>query len=167
MSRRVVIDSLAFAREGGSLHGELPVAGLARLLDALSDSGGSIAYRLRGLTGPRNEPWLVLEADGAQIVRCQRCLEGIVHPVRIRSLLELVGDEKEPTQEEIEDDAKDFLAAEKELDVAALIEDELILALPVAPRHEDCVLPDAGGRPEEMERVSPFSALAGLKGKLG
>jgi uncharacterized protein len=167
MSRRVVIDSLAFAREGGSLHGELPVAGLARLLDALSDSGGNIAYRLRGLTGPRNEPRLALEVDGVLSVRCQRCLEGIVHPVRIRSLLELVGDEKEPTQEEIEDDAKDFLVAEKELDVAALIEDELILALPVAPRHEDCVLPAAGRLAEEVESASPFSALAGLKGRLG
>ncbi|MDR2452105.1 MAG: YceD family protein [Candidatus Accumulibacter sp.] len=167
MPRRVVIDSLAFAREGGSLHGELPVAGLARLLDALSDSGGSIVYRLRGLTGPRNEPRLFLEVDGALIVRCQRCLEGIVHPVGIRSLLELVGDEKEPTQEEIEDDAKDFLVAEKELDVVALIEEELILALPVAPRHEDCALPDAGDRLGETESVSPFAALAGLKGKLG
>jgi uncharacterized protein len=165
MSRRVVIDSLVLVREGGSLHGELPVAGFARLLGALSDSGGSIVYRLQGLMGPRNEPRLLVEVDGALLVRCQRCLEGIVYPVRIRSLLELVGDEKELTQEEIEDDAKDFLVAERELDVAALIEDELLLALPVAPRHEDCVLPDAGGL-EEAGRVSPFSALAGLKGKL-
>jgi uncharacterized protein len=166
MSQRVVIDSLAFAREGGLLQGELPVASLARLLDALADSTGGIAYRLQGQMGPRSEPRLVLEVDGALIVRCQRCLEGIGHPVRIRSLLELVEDEAEPTQEEIEDDAKDFLVARKEFDVEALVEDEIILALPVAPRHEDCVLPDAGGRPEEVERVSPFSALASLKGKL-
>ena len=166
MSQRVVIDSLAFAREGGVLHGELPVASLTRLLDLLTDSTGRIAYRLRGRMGPRSEPRLILEVDGVLSVRCQRCLEGIGHPVRIRSLLELVEDEREPTQEEIEDDAKDFLVARKELDVEALVEDEIILALPVAQRHEDCVLPDLGGRLEEVERGSSFSVLASLKGKL-
>ena len=37
MSRRVLIDSLAFAREGGSLQGELPVSSLVRVLDMLAD----------------------------------------------------------------------------------------------------------------------------------
>ena len=95
-------------------------------------------------------------------VCCQRCLEGIDYPVRIRSLLELVGNEEELTQEEIEDDSKDFLTARKELDVAELVEDEIILDLPTAPRHESCVLPDAGAQPE---KESPFSALRSLKDK--
>jgi uncharacterized protein len=101
--------------------------------------------------------------DGSLSVCCQRCLEGIDYPVRIRSLLELVKDGEEPTQEEIEDDSKDFLPAQKELDVVELIEDEIILDLPVAPRHENCVLPDTGG---PSEKVSPFSVLECLKGKI-
>jgi uncharacterized protein len=163
MSRPVVIDSLAFAREGGSLQGKLRVASLVRLFDELTDSTGEIVYCLRGRVGPLGEAQIVLEVDGVLSLRCQRCLERIDHPVRIRSLLELVGEKEEPTQEEIEDDSKDFLVAQKELDVGALIEDEIILDLPVAPRHDDCVLPDAGGRPE---KVSPFSVLACLKGKV-
>lgn len=162
MSQRVVIDSLAFAREGGSLQGELPVASLARALDMLAGSAGTLSYRMQGQMGPRNRAQLVLEVDGTLSVCCQRCLEGIDYPVRIRSLLELVKDEEELTQEEIEDDSKDFLTAQRELDVVELIEDEVILDLPPAPRHESCALPETGGR---TEKESPFSVLKGLKGK--
>ena len=163
MSQRIVIDSLAFAREGGLLQGELPVASLTRVLDLLVDSTGCLGYRVQGQMGPRNRPQLMLQLDGVLSVCCQRCLEGIDYPVRIRSLLELVKDEEELTQEEIEDDSRDFLTAQKELDVVGLIEDEVILDLPPAPRHDSCALPDAG---RQTEKVSPFSVLKGLKGKV-
>ena len=162
MSQRVVIDSLVFAREGRSLQGELPVAGLVRVLDLLTDPAGKISYRLEGQLGARNETQLVLRIDGTLSLRCQRCLEGIDYPVKVRSLLELVKDEEELTQEEIEDDSRDFLVAQKELDVVELIEDEIILDLPPAPRHESCALP---GGVQDVEKVSPFSVLKSLKGK--
>ena len=163
MSQRIVIDSLAFAREGSSLQGELPVAGLIRVLDMLVDSTGALSYRVQGQMGPRNRPQLVLQLDGVLSVRCQRCLEGIDYPVRVCSLLEMVKDEEELTQEEIEDDSRDFLVAQKELDVVELIEDEVILDLPPALRHESCTLPEAG---QKTEKVSPFSVLKSLKGRV-
>jgi uncharacterized protein len=158
MSQRVIIDSVVFARESGLLQGDLPVAELARVLDTLTASDGNLAYRVRGRVEPRKRPQLAVDVDGMLSVRCQRCLEGIDYPVRIRSLLELVEEGEEPTQEEIEDDSKDFLVAQKELDVVALIEDEIILDLPVAPRHENCVLPDTGKR---LVELSPFAILKG------
>ena len=163
MSRRVVIDSLVFAREGRSLQGELPVSSLARILDMLADQEGELNYRVQGQMSPRRRPQLILEVDGRLSLRCQRCLEGIDYPVRVRSVLELISDEEDLTQEEIEDDSKDFLTAQKELDVVELIEDEVILDLPPAPRHESCTLPEAG---RQAEKVSPFSVLKGLKGKV-
>lgn len=162
MSQRIVIDSNAFAREASLLEGEVPVAELARVLDLLVDSDGSLQYRLEGLLDDRNKPQVKLRLDGQLAVRCQRCLEGIVHPLRIRSVLEFVEDENDLTQEDIEDDSKDFLPAQRELDVIALIEDEIILDLPSAPRHESCALPDAK---LETEKVSPFSVLQGLKSR--
>jgi uncharacterized protein len=54
------------------------------------------------------------------------------------------------------------LPVERELDVAELVEDEILLALPVAPRHEKCGLP---GVADAGERINPFAALSGLKGK--
>jgi uncharacterized protein len=162
MSQRIVINRLAFAREAGSLQGELPIADLTRVLDRLVDSAGSLRYRVEGRVATRNRPQLLLQVDGALSVCCQRCLEGIDYPVEVRSVLEFVNDEEELSQEEIEDDSKDFLPAQSELDVIALIEDELILDLPSAPRHESCALPDTG---QGSGKISPFSVLRGFRGK--
>lgn len=162
MSQRIVVNSLVFAREARSLQGELPVASLARILDKLTDSAGSLSYRVEGRLGPRNKAQLLLQLDGKLSVCCQRCLEGIDYPIKVRSVLEFVDNEEDLTQEEVEDDSKDFLPAQSELDVVALIEDEIILDLPSAPRHDSCALPDIG---QGTVKVSPFSVLQGLKGK--
>jgi len=161
MSRRIVIDSVSFARESRSQHGELLVADLVRVLDLLTDSAGSLRYRLDGRLSSRKRPQLLLQLDGSLSVCCQRCLEGIDYPVEVRSVLEFVNEE-DLTQEEIEDDSKDFLPVESELDVVALIEDEIILNLPSAPRHDSCVLPDSG---QSAGSQSPFSVLKGFLGK--
>lgn len=112
--------------------------------------------------GARNRSQLWLELDGTLTLCCQRCLEGVEYPLEVRSLLEFVDDEDELTQEEIEDDSRDFLLSQKELDVMALIEDEIILALPTAPCHESCAMPKAS---QGTANVSPFSVLTGLKGR--
>jgi len=162
MSQGIVIDSLAYALETGSQQGELPIASLTRVLDLLVDSTGVLSYRVDGKMSSRKRPQLVLAVDGVLALCCQRCLERIDYPVRVRSLLEFVTDEEELTQEEIEDDTKDFLPAQAAVDVVALIEDEIILDLPPAPRHERCALPSAA---TENEVLSPFSVLKGFKGK--
>lgn len=162
MSQPIVIDCRIFAREARDLQGELPVASLARTHDLLVDHAGVLRYRLEGRLGSKNRPQLLLELGGVLLVRCQRCLEVIRFPLEIRSVLEFVESEEELTQEEMEDDSKDFLTVEKEFDVAALIEDEIILDLPAAPRHESCELPGAGqGKGED----SPFLVLKGFKGR--
>ena len=113
--------------------------------------------------GARRRPQLHLQLDGMLSVRCQRCLEGVEFPLQVSNVLEFVDDEDELTQEEIEDDSKDYLPAQSEVDVVALIEDEIILGLPSAPRHESCALPAAAQRDG---KVSPFAALKDLKGKV-
>ena len=162
MSQRIVINSLVFAREAGSLQGELPVAELTRVLDLLASSASSLSYRLEGRLGESGRPQLLLQLDGVLSVCCQRCLEGINYPLKVRNVLEFVDDEDDLTQEEVEDDSMDFLPAQSEIDVVALIEDEIILSLPSAPRHESCALPDAR---QGMSEVSPFSVLKGFVGK--
>ncbi len=162
MSQRIVIDSLVFAREERVLRGEIPVAELTRVLDMLTDSAGSLVYRVEGRLSSQNRSQLFLHIDGVLSLCCQRCLDRLDYPLRVRSVLEFVNDENELTQEEMEDDSKDFLLAQDELDVVALIEDEVILDLPPAPRHESCALPEAG---QGTGRVSPFSVLKDFKGK--
>jgi uncharacterized protein len=162
MSRQFVIDSLVFAREAGSLHGELPIAALARALDLLADSSGCLAYRVEGRVSTRNRSQLLVQIKGVLSLCCPRCLEGVTYPIAIHSLLEFVDNDDNLTQDEIEDDSRDYLVEQKELDVAALIEDEIILSLPSMLCHESCAMPEAK---QGSASVSPFSSLTGLRDK--
>lgn len=161
MSHRIVIDCWGFARGAESLEGELPVARLTRTHDLLTDTVGHLKYRVQGKLSERGWPQLELQIDGRLSVCCQRCLEGIDYPLEVRSVLEFVGDETALAEEDLEEDSVDFLPAQDEIDVVALIEDEIILSLPSAPRHDNCALPRAG---QGTEKISPFSVLKTLKG---
>ena len=155
-------DAFAFARDSRVLEGTLAIAELGRLQDLLAGTDGMLAWRLDGFPGERGEPLLRLTVAGRLALACQRCLEAVAFDLDIDSLLEIVPAGTELSQDELEDDTRDFLPVERELDVAELVEDEILLALPVAPRHEKCGLPGAAGA---GERINPFAALAGLRGK--
>ncbi len=160
MSQQIVIDSKVFAREGRVLEGSLDLAALPRLADLLLAREGQLVYRLEGRVSTDNKPQLWLVVSGLLPLGCQRCLERVDHELEVDSLLELIDDEADLTQDDLEDDSRDFIVADKSLDVAALIEDEVILALPAVPQHLDCALPEGG---QGNAKVSPFSALAALK----
>lgn len=163
MSQQPIIDSLAFVRDSGVLEREVAVSSLERLRDQLAMDEGVVSYRLQGLKGERGQPQLWLQAHGVLLLRCQRCLEAVSFELDVDSLLELVREEAELSQEDLEDDGKDFLPVSEALDVVALVEDEILLSLPLIPRHEVCGLP---AEKRAGEQQSPFAALAGLKGKL-
>lgn len=162
MSRQLTIDSFAFARDGRVLEGTLAISDLERLHDLLAEVSGEVRYRLHGLKGERGQSQLRLTVSGSLPLACQRCLEAIRFDVEVDSVLELVPEGADMSQDELEDDTRDFLPVAGSLDVAELVEDEILLTLPVAPRHEDCGLPGAA---EAGERISPFADLAKLKGK--
>ena len=162
MPQPIVIDSLVFARQGRVLKGEVAIADLERVVDLLVDTTGSLTFLAEGRVSEQNRPQLLLCIDGVLSLRCQRCLEGVDYPLAVRSLLEFVENEDDLTQEELEDDSRDFLEADSEFDVSALIEDEILLGLPLAPRHDGCELPGTGNAGGVQ---SPFSVLRELKGK--
>lgn len=157
-----ISDAFAFARDGRVLEGTLPVFDLERLHDLLAEAGGEVKYRLQGFKGERGEFMLHLTVSGVLPLACQRCLESVPFDLGVDNLLELVPEGADLSQDELEDDTRDFLPVVRELDVTELVEDEILLVLPVAPRHEKCGLP---GSAEAGERINPFAALSGLKGK--
>jgi len=160
MFTRPFIDSLDFANRGGELSGEVPMAELPRMADILADSDGKISYVVRGLTGKDGKPQLELMLDGMCNLRCQRCLNALSYPVKLVSRLRLVS-EGEVDSTDIEDDEVDSIPAEKRLEVLALLEEELLLSLPIAPKHGlgECQIAVEG-----LNRSnSPFAVLAGLK----
>jgi hypothetical protein len=163
MSRRVVIDSQVFGREGGSLQGELPVVSLRRLHDLLTDTAGSLVYRIAGAIGLSNRPQLLVEVDGVCLYCCQRCLEPVEYPLELRSLLEFVDHDSDLTQEELEDDSRDFPSACEGAGCCRTDRgrDPSGAALRAASRR----LHAARRWCRNLTKVSPFSVLAGLTGK--
>ncbi len=157
-----ISDAFAFARDGRVLEGTLATVSLERLHDLLAEVDGEVVFHLHGFKGERGESLLRLVVTGSIPLSCQRCLEAVPYDLDVDSLLELVPAGAELSQDELEDDTRDFLPVERDLDVAELVEDEILLALPVAPRHEKCGLP---GLADAGERINPFAALSGLKGR--
>ena len=157
----IVIDSCEFAREGRDLVGELTVADLPRLTDVLAENVGVLSCRLSGGRGEDGKLFLLLEVEGELCLKCQRCLGPLPYPLSIVSRLQLVPPGAPWPDEALADDAADAIEALSEQPVLSLIEDEVLLALPVAPRHEACALPAPGDWAGRV--ASPFSALARLK----
>ena len=158
-----ISDAFAFSREGRVVEGTLALSSLERLYDLLAETAGEVDFRIGGLTGERGESLLHLEVSGSLPLACQRCLEAVAFELDVDIFLELLPESVEVSQDEMEDDTRDFLPVAGKLDVAELVEDEILLALPVAPRHERCGLP---GSVVAGERIYPFAQLAGLRGKL-
>lgn len=161
MSQRCLIpDPFKFAAEGRKLSGTIPSADLRRLADVLLDASGEVAYELSGELGVDRKPRLRLRATGVFPLQCQRCLGRMEWPLNIETLLELVRPGQAIPEGELENDEFDVIEATPDLDVRALVEDEIVLAVPIAPRHEKCDVP----RPSDgAEKKSPFAALEKLR----
>lgn len=157
-----VIDSMSFAREGRRLDGEVEVGTLLRLTDALADTSGSLRFVVSGDGGPDGDFYLVLTVDGILALCCQRCLEPYQFPVSVERRFLLVDAGQEWPDDELADDNFDAIVAEPEMDVVALVEQEVVLALPLAPRHDICTAPRTANVRNNMNS-SAFAALAALK----
>jgi uncharacterized protein len=160
MFTRPIIDSLEFARKGMETSGEVPMAELPRMAELLSDQEGKIAFVLRGLEGKDGKPMLALKLNGSCNLSCQRCLKPLQYSVQLMSVLRLI-EEGELNQSDIEDDEVDNIPADKRLDVLNLLEEELLLSIPIAPKHEPgiCQIATEG----IIRSDNPFAVLAGLK----
>jgi len=129
-------DAFKLARERESLGGTVDAATLARLSDRVDDTPAPIAWRIVGTADSQGRPALDVELEGVVRLECQRCLQMMDWPVRQRTTLALARDDVDVARLDAESDDEVVLASTP-LDPAALVEDELVLALPYAPRHAD------------------------------
>ncbi len=169
------LDLRGLARDAGELHGELALESLARFGQscepALADErlpavAWSARAELRNIAGARMQLWLHLHAQAQVRLQCQRCLLPMHEALAAQRSFLFVSDEAEAARldEEMEDDV---LVLPARLDLTELVEDELILALPLVPRHDVCEPPlslDAhGAELPEPKRPNPFAALEALR----
>lgn len=153
------IDGLQFARSGSLREGTLDAGQLPRLAE-LHYAVRRAGFRLSGAINGNGKPVLNLRATAEGSMPCQRCLGQVDTALAVDAELLL-----SRSLEEIEsaDDDLDRVLAGREMDVAALVEDELILGLPMVPRHEACGAAVAGRDAAAVARPSPFAALAALR----
>jgi uncharacterized protein len=168
------LDVEAFAKHGESLQGEWPMATMQRLIDCCHPQGveapqASVRWRARGelraSITKEVQPWLHLAAQADLLLVCQRCLGPVDSPLRFERPWRFVHGEESAAELDADSD-EDVLALTHTLDLQALIEDELLLALPLVPRHEHCDTPvpaEDFATGEAAKSESPFAALSALK----
>lgn len=168
------LDVQAFAEEAASLQGAQPLSTFERLSAETEGRGADslVDWSAQGeLRNPRHvqpQVWLQLRAQARLQLTCQRCLQPVDTPVAVDGRFRFVADEAAAAAED-EGSEEDVLAASRAFDLLELLEDELLMALPVAPRHEACPQPlpmsvaDPGAEDEAPVRDNPFALLQKLR----
>lgn len=167
----------AFARDARTLEGEWALVSFARLSTSLwpspKDAGRVATWQAVGsehaVPGAAAQPRLHLTARLEVSLQCQRCLQPMTGLLQIDRRFRFVADEAEALKLDEETD-DDVLVSSREFDLHELLEDELILALPIVPRHQSCPEPlqlpgaEDPAAVESDARSNPFAVLARLKG---
>ena len=163
------VDPFWLCDQGRAFVGRLPLAGLTRLAGALAEVDGAAAYEITCDRDERRRARLRGRVDAELTVVCQRCMGPMRLPVHAEFQVAVVKSEAEA--ECLPDDYDALLLEGDTLQLASVIEDELLLALPVAPIHapEACGVNPGDWAAKDMtpetvaERDNPFAVLAGLK----
>ena len=161
------------AQEQGVVEGRLALNELPRLESFLAGAPESsyVDWRLRGFmrnqAGGQPQPMVELQVQAELPMLCQRCLQPAMQKILDVALFRLVEDEPELTLEELEAE-DEALCLQGLTDARALVEDQILLALPLVPMHDACPQPIVAeglwNEPAAMrERPSPFAVLAKLK----
>ena len=164
------IDTIELARAGSELTGEYPLAGMERLGPMLADRQGDVAWRLRAWRAGRAdgvaEDFMALSIVATVRMACVRCMAPVPVQLSAGRSYRLARSEAEAERLDLDDQVYDVLAGGRRFDLAGLVEDEAIMALPATPRHERCDLPAGAGRaaaPDDDAPRRPFAALERLK----
>jgi uncharacterized protein len=159
-----VIDAFEFCRTGGHREGVTPVTQMTRLAADCANASGEISWAIQGGTTPQGYPTMTLSVAGTVQLVCQRCLAPFDYRIDSSTQLVLGRDDEEADgmEEVLDDESIDVIVGSHTADIRELLEDEALLALPQAPKHEVCpgtTLLDT----LKSEKVSPFAGLKNLK----
>lgn len=168
------LDVAAFCRHATHAHGQAQPIDLPRLAESVVALPAAASWTADGSTVPVSggtpELWLQLQGSVEVEAACQRCLQPVSLGLKVDRRFRFVAtDEEAERLDEVSED--DVMVLVPRLDLLSLLEDELILGLPIVPMHEQCPQPLAlAGAPDEGAaddaRPNPFAALAALRGKV-
>jgi uncharacterized protein len=155
--KSLIINNLEFAKSQLRLDDNVVAAELVRLAQMLANKDKTqIKFQLMGASKRFGQPSLHLTIKANLLMTCQRCLDEMT--VNLDLNFDYLISSAQVNEAEDSDEI-DWIEASHEMDVAELIEDELLLAMPIAPTHaHDCskLSTQSGDKP------NPFAALKGL-----
>lgn len=152
-----------------SFQGVLPVAELPRLVGALAKDSGEIAYDLDFEQGELGDPELHVRLAARLTLECQRTLQPFEWPVEVDSRLGLLASEDDAAA--LPEQCEPLLLEHGTLQPRRVIEDELLLALPLVPVKPGSEILQGdwstpGQAPQDAERgeavTHPFADLRQL-----
>jgi uncharacterized protein len=192
------LDLFEFARSGRQAAGVVRVSQLPRMLnevpaDAPADERDTaFTWQAEGSTQPElqddgtegPQPYLRLAIHGSAWLECQRCLAPYEQAFNVDAIYRIVGTEAEAEEFPLDEDEIEVIVGSRQFDLVELIEEELLLSLPLVPKHEVCpevhesltsgtAGTEGSGEQDEAdekggggaERPNPFAVLQGLKSK--
>lgn len=172
------IDPRKLARQGMQFEGSLALNRFSRLVDILADDQGEVMAWLRFYLDEDQQVVLEGSLDAACQMVCQRCLDVAGIPVHADIRLMAVWTDEQAKA--LPSGYEPLFLQEEPIELVPLLEEELLLALPLIPFHQpeqcavqqdfstgsDAVDPDQDGDDEKeagADRANPFSVLAKLK----
>ncbi len=189
MNDHSTLDLFEFVNSQRSIDGTLCLADLPRILnEAAPDTLEHHASFSWHAVGERREvlsdkgkvvtkPYLQLTIDGAIWLMCQRCLTAYEQPLSVEADYRIVATEEQAEAAPLDEEV-DVLVGSRRFNLRELLEEELLLALPLAPKHPACLsvhpslnatpvngtkTPAAQGKQEDIRTDNPFAVLAALK----
>jgi uncharacterized protein len=168
------LDVRGFAEEGATVGGQEPLCDLSRLFAETQGRRGespvtwSATGELRNPGHVHPEIWVHLRAQAILALTCQRCLGPVDVPIAVERSFRFVADEEVAAAQDQESE-EDVLALSRDFDLVELVEDEVLMELPLAPRHSICPVPvklavsDENFDTAAEQRENPFAILGRFK----
>jgi uncharacterized protein len=166
----VQIDPMRLAAKGDCLQGQLQIASMQRLSSLLHDASGNVAVELQFDVDESQRSILKLHLQTTLGMICMRCGQPMTLAIDSRSILGLVASEKDA--DELPEGYEPLVITPEPMTLSDIVEDELLLALPIVAMHEDnqChtewLQEDEAVSSSDTTKENPFAVLADLKSKL-
>jgi uncharacterized protein len=144
-------------------EGDVDLDQMPDLADSLASDDAKLHYTVTARLDAQRRKVVSCIIEGFVFLTCQSSLEAFRHGISVKDCLVLVDRESELPPFEEESEAEDYMVADGPIDVPDLVEEAVLLALPMVPRKPGLEEPDA--KPASGSKQSPFAALARLKKK--
>jgi len=131
----VQIDPIRLAVARQQLHGELEISRLSRLSEVLTSTDGVLKVKLDFDVDTNKVHHVTGSIDAVLSLCCQRCLSAMQWPLSVDVSLAFIAHEHQA--DELMAEYEPYLLQETPVVLSDMIEDEILLALPQVPMHDE------------------------------